>query len=143
MLDDRAKKSFGGLSKTLIQGMLRKASIAKKLLGEKAKHIVKPEVKEMLSTISPFMFLTKEEKNILCTECYLEETASDIFIIDSNKPKEDEWDAYVMLKGDAHVFDKNERFLERLTSGTFFGVDGPLFQERYKHFSSFILIIEI
>ena len=39
-------------------------------------------------------------------------------------------EAFILIEGEIHCFDKNNNFIEHLIPGTYFGYEGPIFQKR-------------
>lgn len=42
-----------------------------------------------------------------------------------------DWNAYILIKGEAHIFDNKQNFNDLLNRVVFFGYDGPIFKKRF------------
>ena len=100
---------------------------------------VKRDIELLIVKMSPFMYLGKEEKNILLKEGSVESFAPDSCILcPSETGKDDDNSCYILLSGEVLVYSKKHRkFIERLTEGSFFGQDGPLFDQRLNYIQAF------
>ena len=120
---------------------IEKDTISKKK-GVKVRERIKPgtsflpkqqaltqQEKANITSVSPFMFLTTKERQLLFSQAVVRVVPSDAWIIDM-KDQNDKWNAFIMLQGDASAINKQDRFVERIKEMTFFGVDGPLFHKR-------------
>jgi len=77
----------------------------------------------------PLMYLTDTETKDLLSKSFLEILPKDVWISKQNNAN-DNWEAVFIVRGEAFVF-KDTEYLELIPKGTLFGVDGPLFQQRY------------
>lgn len=48
----------------------------------------------------------------------------------SNIETKENYNCFILLKGQVHCFDKYNNFIEQLAPGTFFGYEGPIFENR-------------
>jgi len=85
-------------------------------------------LKEIEST-PPLMYLTDEEIKSLVKECDVVSLEKDTELTSIGNSL-DTWDAYFIVRGEAYVF-THKKFLEVISKGILFGVDGYLFKKRF------------
>lgn len=88
------------------------------------------QLETLIATVPPMMYLSEEERKRLITESAFICKVPDKWIIEMKSTK-DTLCCFLLVEGEAHVFDSGMNFLELLPAGTFFGVDGPLFGRRF------------
>ena len=108
---------------------------ADKLITEKT-DAEKSTISSALIETSPFMFLTKSDRNIILEEGYLLACKKHVYLCESdtllNKC------CFIVIHGEIHVMSNDNKFLERLGDHTYFGIDGPLFDIRLTKFLAII-----
>ncbi len=88
------------------------------------------ELEKEMVTIPPLMYLTEDQRKTLICESQLGCILKKGWVIRIGNER-DKNACYLIVDGEAHVFDTKKNFLELIQKGTFFGVDGPLFGKRF------------
>eukprot|EP00826_Nyctotherus_ovalis_P017261 TRINITY_DN1506_c0_g2_i7.p1 TRINITY_DN1506_c0_g2~~TRINITY_DN1506_c0_g2_i7.p1 ORF type:complete len:688 (+),score=196.13 TRINITY_DN1506_c0_g2_i7:878-2941(+) len=127
---ERAKSSMSpSLSPMTKQQSFEEA----RMEARKVSELKQLALKEVEST-PPLMYLSDAEVKSLVEECEVVPLEKDTELTSMNNPL-DTWDAYFIVRGEAYVF-KERKFLEVISKGTLFGVDGYLFHKRFYNISS-------
>jgi len=91
---------------------------------------IQKQLEDEIATIPPLMYLTEQQRKELVGESQIMCMLKGKWVIDT-KGTRHATTSFLIIDGEAHVFDQKKTFLELIKKGTFFGVDGPLFGRRF------------
>lgn len=91
---------------------------------------VNEQLDKEIRTIPPLMYIPEDQRKMLIKGSEIICKLKNSWIIDI-KDNNDNNACYLLISGEAHVFDSHNNFLELIQKGTFFGYDGPLFGIRF------------
>jgi hypothetical protein len=82
-------------------------------------------------TVSPLIYLNTDQRNGIIHNIKFKECQERTALYAASEPSNDNFSAYILLKGEIHIFDTNDHFQDLVSTTTFFGYDGPIFHKRF------------
>ncbi len=109
--------------------MLQREAVAMDTVNAEINRELKAMTLLELRRNPPLMYLSNEESASLVEASKVEYEKKDTWLVKLNDAN-DMYEAFFIVRGEAYVFN-DSGYLEMIPKGTFFGVDGALFKQRF------------
>jgi hypothetical protein len=94
-------------------------------------HKYKIILNEAMEKISPFIYLSTEQKKLISTEIEFIKCDQKVILYSDAKEKiGHEYSAYILISGEVHFLGHKSQLQDLITDVCLFGYDGPIFQKR-------------